>query len=179
MFSKAQKHIEFAVIQICDEMTSTDLLWAEQKAHCVMFIISMCQIYCDSLFDVIITNRHIKEQESLTKTLHIQLFILCWRRRCIFLYSDLCKQGKTCLWYLMETLQRDFELIGEPKLQQKKQKSIPCRSDFLRIQLKSHLISFLYVFWELLSNETWHVSWSYSIYLKHCDMLKFGGHMVH
>lgn len=42
----------------------------------------------------------------------------------------------------METLQRDFELIGEPKLQQKKQKSIPCRSDFLGYNSNHILLAF-------------------------------------
>ncbi len=76
-----------------------DLWWSDfidpvcELSSCVM--LSMCQIYCDSLFYVLITKQtHQRPGICLKDTLHIQPFILCWRKSMHF-HSYLCKQWKT------------------------------------------------------------------------------------
>jgi len=95
----AQKHTEFAAIQICDGMTSTDLR-RELSRLCHVHHIYLSNI----LWQLVLCHNpkltHQRNQESLSKTLCAFCSFLCWRKCILVLW-------KTCLWNLMETLQRD------------------------------------------------------------------------
>lgn len=107
----------------------TDLWWNDEYRPCVSWAEStLCHVYhiyvSNILWQLVLCHNHKQTHQragiSHKDTLHIQLFILCWRK-CIFLFSYLCTQGN------LSVISDGNKLIGEPKLEQKKQKSIPCR----------------------------------------------------
>lgn len=140
----------------------------------------LCVLYiCDSLFHVIITNRHIIYHEAVTKTFHTfncsssaeeSAYIIC--------------VNNENLWYLMETtkrLQINWWTSYNKWKRENPADQIWGEKTYLKI-CTEHFIdvnaSIMNCYWKLLLEDTWHVTFSL-IQLFKAFKIWIRGHIVY